>query len=129
MYNSADYEAPTRASNKIADTRFPDLRKLLTIAGYEENVQVSRLNQTRKDELFTNAYILEKDHDSLMVRTNSGTVLDFDTYTWIAWLAHPIVFRIANELGLLKVVPGDTSNLIELDDEAFSQAQLEIFGG
>lgn len=108
----------------IIDKRYPDLRKLLKAAGYKQNIAQSRLNQGRKDELFTDAYVYENDHDSMFVRPNSGTVLDFTDYQWHHWLEHAELYSMAKEMGLLKIQSTDVS----LDETAFQSANLELFG-
>lgn len=114
-------EMYSKETVEMTDKRYPDLRKFLKAAGYKMDVSKTQLNQGRKDELFTDAYIFEKDNDSVMVRPNSGTALNFDNYQWEPWIQHPTLRNIAEEMGLI----GEDGTL---DKKAFRRANLELFG-
>lgn len=117
---------------EYADRRHPDMRQFLKLAGYEINRTHSQLNQGRKDELFTDALVFDKNigtdaQDSFFARKD-GTVLDFNTYTWVPWLRHPDMMKSAENLGLVKVTKGSKGSKIELDSKAFRRKGLKLNG-
>ena len=129
IYNTVDYMKPTHpATITIVDKRFPDLRKLLKTAGYTQDKTQSQLNQGRKDDLFSNAFVYEKNDDSIFIRPNSGQVLNFDDYQWMPWLDHPSLFEIADNMGLLNVTSTSNGSQVSLNDKAFRRLNLELFG-
>lgn len=114
------------------DNRYPDMRKFLKLAGYEFNRDHSRLNQGRKDELFTDALVFDTNvgtdkQDSFFARKD-GKVLDFNTYTWVNWLDHEDMIRNASNLGIIRVSPTDTGTKLEIDANACRKLGLQLNG-